>query len=522
MATELGTRLTEADHEHFLEHGFVLLRGVVPPDIVAAALKVLGADEAEAHSISDTAKEEAAKQCATVGLMAAVNELLGPDYAVRGDEGAPSHLPRPPTPDAEWSLEAHMDLIHPTLVPDFWAVGAFVYLTEVRHHGGAFTYAPGSPHRMRSLMSRFSGETGWGATRAEGAALVEFLGEPGDAIVFQHPMVHSASPNIEGRATRHALRFSFPVARLVVGRKPVAALSSVEKANSPRYLRSRYGDQFCAIDVGDADRELAEGFGPVATHDVLKFDSRLHRYWTTPAEPSVVRRAVSTDLASWELLDPLTLVDEPVTALHLEHRYDPSLTLLGSGRTGGTWTRVFTSSDLESWQPMLHVPGTVLSRPHLIGPFMAKKGRGNVTYFMTDDVPNEIRWRSGGDRSDFDNWTEGGVAHAARAAVTDVWSRPGPAMYLHVLVAEIESVPHYTMGPFQDDFRDEMVPFEFAAGPARQLRCHERAQGYWLVSFVRDDRLFWGEVDWAAAPGRVTELTSAAELQRALEIVGAA
>ena len=69
-------------------------------------------------------------------------------------------MARPHQPDAEWgTLTAHVDDSYPTLMPNGWAIGTFIFLTKVRSHGGAFIYFSGSP--LRNRPARDHGPAKW-------------------------------------------------------------------------------------------------------------------------------------------------------------------------------------------------------------------------------------------------------------------------------------------------------------------------------------------------------------------------
>lgn len=517
--------LSAGDHQGFIDDGFVVLRGVIGPDL---ATQVLAATTTEGDDEQARARRrEGARLCA-LALLPAVNELHGPRYPVEAGEVPGGDMARPVNADSISFANPHLDLLDPTFVPDSWAVGAFVLLTPATARNGAFMYAPGSPRRMRSVMSRYCGEAAFGRTKSdtEAGTVVHFTGEPGDAILFQHPMVHSASPNIEGPGTRHAIRLGFKVRpRLAVPPQSTEALSPVEKANSVRYLRQRFGEEFFLVDVPDVVPELADGFGPAVAHDTLKHASRVHRFWAVPEDPAVIRTAVSTDLAGWSPTAPLRLGGDPVVGIHLEHRFNPTLTVVRRTPGGGAWSQVYESTDLASWRQISGMRGWTLSRPHFVqeqqvGPFWSRRAYGSIWYFAPDERPGEVWWRCGGNREELSSWKDQGIAHRGAGRIGDLWCRPGPAPMRHVLVADIDGRAHYTVSETMDDFQEPFRPFERDGAAVSSLRCFARADGYWLVTFLREGRVRWGEVDWSAAPGTLGELRTADALRTALGTTG--
>src|SRR5688500_4408817 len=124
--------LTPAQHEEFVDQGFVFLPGLVPEDAAKAAAAAL-----EAGERSDA---EVVRACVTDRLVAVVADLLGPEYAPGLHEVQFADMARANRPDVHWSLSAipHADMLHHSILPESWAIGAFVFLTHVRSHGGAF------------------------------------------------------------------------------------------------------------------------------------------------------------------------------------------------------------------------------------------------------------------------------------------------------------------------------------------------------------------------------------------------
>ena len=186
-----GTVLSAADHEHFLEHGYVVVANAVSPETISAVLPELEEDNDKGRDLPGI------RACASERLIAAVAELFGPgNEPVRKTSGR--DMVRPYEPEAHWGgLTAHVDDAYPTLMPNGWAIGCFLFLTRVRSRGGAFIFFPGSPWRNRGLM-----EENWQAAK-DAVALPEnsgppreFLAEPGDAILFHHLMGHCGSPNV--------------------------------------------------------------------------------------------------------------------------------------------------------------------------------------------------------------------------------------------------------------------------------------------------------------------------------------
>ncbi|HJN27719.1 MAG TPA: hypothetical protein QF604_07365 [Candidatus Latescibacteria bacterium] len=141
--------LSAADHEHFIEHGYVVLRAAVPHDTIEVAVEYL-----EAHPDDRGRQTDVVSACTTERMLDGIAELFGaPTYTLARRRGG-NNMPRPYQPDEEW-LEpvAHVDNSYPTTMPNGWAVGSFIFLTKVRPRGGAFVVFPGSNLRYRQQLA---------------------------------------------------------------------------------------------------------------------------------------------------------------------------------------------------------------------------------------------------------------------------------------------------------------------------------------------------------------------------------
>ena len=193
-------RLSEADIESFVEHGFVLLRGLLSAEDVETA-------------VADW--PEILKDIRQRGNIAA--ELLtAPGAPLAEVTTSVVTVPRPHTPEAVWdrvgsqrAAPPHLDNQAITLSGGALGgdLGAFVFLNQVKHAAGAFMYSPGSSGRMRAWMSANAFESAPGRARSlpVGGIMEECTAEPGDVIVFDAHIVHCASANVVG-PERQALR----------------------------------------------------------------------------------------------------------------------------------------------------------------------------------------------------------------------------------------------------------------------------------------------------------------------------
>ncbi len=561
-------RLSEADIESFVEHGFVLLRGFLSAEDVEVVL----ADWPEIieyaramHAGSSSAKPEPVEpegsRICREAVAAVGAELMsepGAPLAKVATASLLGNVPRPHTPEAVWdrvgsqrAAPPHLDNQAITLSGGALGgdLGAFVFLNQVKHAAGAFMYSPGSPGRMRAWMSANAFESAPGRARSlpVGGMLEECTAEPGDVIVFDAHIVHCASANVVG-PERQALRLVItPTVPLDLA-KGFEDMSALEKAQSVPYLRQRFGERFRLTNPAISDAELAGGFGPVTTCDFLRLGGRIFRFWASSDAPALIQRSVSDDLGAWEVLEPLDLVDDPVTGLHLDYCWQrPRLTVNTRRPDGESASAVFESRDLIGrWREIFHMDGWLLGRPGWLNlatvgrPFRSKKAMGHIVHFVMDQDPSQIFWKAGGGgepisvtiggqtemvsgqwpEADYDKLWSGreGQAHRASGPVTDLFVGVGADW---ALVADLEGVAHYTTSRFADDFAEALVPITVEGGavPSR-IRCFERTSAYWLLTYLVGDRLYWGEIDWKVSPGHIRPITTTDALRRALGTLG--
>ena len=548
-------RLSEADIESFVEHGFVLLRGLLSAEDVEAAVadwpetleKIkLGRNRGELET-------EGARICREAVATIAAELVTAPGAPLAKVTAIANTNPRPHTPEAVWdrvgSQQTPPHLDNQAVTLSGGGIGAFVFLNQVKHAAGAFMYSPGSPGRMRAWMSANAFESAPGRARSlpVGGILEECTAEPGDVIVFDAHIVHCASANVVG-PERQALRLTItPTVPLDLA-KGFEDMSAREKAQSVPYMRQRFGERFRLTNPAISDAELAGGFGPVTTCDFLRLGGRIFRFWASSDAPALIQRSVSDDLGAWEVLEPLDLVDDPVTGLHLDYCWPrPRLTVNTRRPDGESASAVFESRDLIGrWREIFHMDGWLLSRPGWLNlatigrPFRSKKAMGHIVHFVMDQDPSQIFWKAGGGgepisvtiggqtemvsgqwpEADYDKLWSGreGQAHRASGPVTDLFVGVGADW---ALVADLEGVAHYTTSRFADDFAEALVPITVEGGavPSR-IRCFERTSDYWLLTYLVGDRLYWGEIDWKVSPGHIRPITTTDALRRAFGTLG--
>lgn len=127
-------------------------------------------------------------------------------------------------------------------------------------------------------------------------------------------MGHAGSENVADPRTRHALLSRWhPRARIVPGDKPLSVMTTIEKANSLRHQRERFGATFQT-----PDDQMGQGLvrpGNLIAQTLLHVRGETHLLCVDDLQPHVIQHARSRDLAHWEFGEPLPAFPHPVGAL---------------------------------------------------------------------------------------------------------------------------------------------------------------------------------------------------------------
>ena len=528
-----GAVLSAADHEHFLEHGYAILPDAVSSGTIAAVLPALEKDNGRSRDLPEI------RACASERLIAAVAELFGPgNEPVRKTSGR--DMVRPWEPEAEWgSPTAHVDDAYPTLMPNGWAIGCFLFLTRVRSGGGAFIFYPGSPWRNRGLM-----EENWQAAKdavalpENSGAPREFLARPGDALLFHHLMGHCGSPNVsDPQVTRHAILTRWrPQGRIVPGMKPFARMTTIEKANSARYSarrRQRPEPAPTAADPGTCTllAEGLSGLGRAAGCALLHHGDGVHLFCAEEQQAGL-SHLFSKDLVRWERRPLEGVAAAGVRSLQV-HQYGLDV-ILAVASPGGRVT-LYSSRDCTAWKETAVLEGCGTATPWFTYfKYASKVAKDHTLFTVPAGSPGEIlctwgeRWeeaaawetRSLAARAP-EGWRIADVTVAAQysetecAFVADLRGSAGEGTLPHCALTGDTAAEGVTLQP---------LPFSGAAAP-RSVRVLNRAQSYWLVSFLArapggEDRLFWGAIDWSLPDPGLVPLDSPDALDEARAIVG--
>lgn len=536
--------LAPADHEYFIEHGYVVVHDVIPPELIARTVAMLESATYEGRpgdSNYKPVRDELLAECVTERLRRAVQEIGG-DVPVTPFGELPMDRPRQHQPDQEWHHEgSHVDAADPCVHPDLFALGVFLALTKMPPHGGAFMVAPSSPRSFRKLGSRRGYESIWTAALDQlSGRMVEFLAEPGDAIIWQHLMGHAASVNTSNPQTRHVLDLRFG-AELPAdqGEKPFEEMSTLERANSLRYLASRFGNGFVLPDVSDdasTASALRAGFGaasPIIAQVAFRWEGATYIAHVIASEPDTVTLARTTDWINWE---PVVTIASPVGAvrsLHFDARYGATLTVAGESSSA-----ILNTEDIDSWRQVTKVQGLRLLRQrYVIQKNCAKGARGQVCFYIDPARANQVRWRSATKDENSDQginlfagvgcWPSDGVACAlpGDAIIEDALITATRDTSRFALVADVAGSPVFEVSDLIDEFTGDVAPLRYDADTTpRQMRIYERARDVWLVTYLRrqadDVRVHWGVIDWTAEHPGVREVTTGSALRQGLGRVG--
>jgi hypothetical protein len=531
--------LTATHHRQFLDSGYVLLRGLIPQEAVDAAVAALESSPQARDCIPgerpvfhyDIPEVE---RCIPLGtLQCAISELAGPDAPLSTPPKL-VYIPRAHTDTPNSQKRWHIDLVTPMLTPDLWAVNTFVFLTRVRAGGGAFHFVPGSPRRLRAAMLRDS--IGF-SFRADGAEAsqdqpdgIEFLAEPGDVLLYSYLLSHDASANLTDAQTRHAFGGGTwgPLSRLDLRGKPVDAMSTLEKANSTRYQRTVDPaiPDYAPADDGPRSPQLA---GRLRSHATLRLGGRVRIVAVDDARPNVVRQFSSTNWADWQEEAPLELESgASIARVDLEDRAERMLLVSVIDAGGNHSVRRFVEEDgLARWrEDAPAIDGALSAESAFAHPvYGSREAYGVADFFVTAADPSRLRWTCemiglGGEKR------HGVVAEVGGGRrIVDFLLKPGfPSQ--HCLVAELEEPDGrrglwYAHSPTIDAFDEALQPLTVDGEAVRGLRLHERARGYWLVSYIGDDSAIrWGAIDWEEQRPRLRALNTADALRDALGIVG--
>jgi Phytanoyl-CoA dioxygenase (PhyH) len=219
----MTARLSEEQTQQFIRDGYLIARGLLAPELVAATrealLAALGIDPGvpatwDGKALSaDPAIIALTAGCRTEKVEAVAEQLVGPCFVrglchspyleSRGVSPAlmPGYIPvlNFPTPGPRQFQKPdgfHIDGMHlTTLWPEKHFLVVFAYLTDVAPYGGATTVLPGSHRQVFAHWVRTGHPGSTQPPDLEYADPVPLPGQAGDVIFMHYLTVHSGSAN---------------------------------------------------------------------------------------------------------------------------------------------------------------------------------------------------------------------------------------------------------------------------------------------------------------------------------------
>jgi hypothetical protein len=498
----------------------VILRGGVPTDELHAAVGALRTDHADRLDGSFGVHEDVYEACFTARIDCAVAGLFG-DLPHRRHEIV--YKGRPVTPDEEWVNHGrHVDSHYVTMLPDTWAVSAFVFLNDVPAQCGALCVEAGSPRRHRRTMRRgylHHLMEEWGGD----SSLEELVVQAGDVALFQFNLAHASSTNRLGTQARMALDARYSALERVVPYTAMTRRSTVARATAME-------------DVLDTEPRpvlgAAAGGAPATAQVLLRHDGLTWRLFAPTSASARIDVEVTDDFLTWETRAPLTVDgNDPITSLHLLERWGGALVQVTRAGPDGPALAVYESKDLLSLTNVLD-----LGAPDLLGAAifwtsepMGAGEAGTSTLFVSDGPA--VHWRSADSWSGLAEPRSTGASATLPAdtegVITDVLVGPIVSDKELGLVADVttvdgESGPWYVRGGTLPGLDGELRPLPcVTSGAPHALRLYDRSSWYWLVTYLEADGApHWGVIDWAESQPTLRELTTREAMADALRTVG--
>lgn len=213
-----ASTLTYDQVYHFMEEGYVHVRGLIPPEVAAradeAAYRVVGLDPADPETWSkakhSTFSEDpdlmamyTRKMLNAAGQLASVDPHLFPTSRVPQNAYILTVVPRPQA----WAVDKpHIDgsggWQAPVLsFPRPWVMFAMLYLHDVEHHAGATIVFPKSHRKFQALLRseperyRFMAQMNDDFKRVDIGEPVEVPVQAGDVLFLDQMTVHAGSLN---------------------------------------------------------------------------------------------------------------------------------------------------------------------------------------------------------------------------------------------------------------------------------------------------------------------------------------
>jgi len=346
-------------------------------------------------------------------------------------------------------------------------------------------------------------------------------------------MGHTGSDNITDATTRHALLTRWrPFKRIVPGTKSFDQMSTIEKANSARYLEHHF-DLDLQVQHTPTDKKavtlLRDGFaglGQVLTYALLHFEGQAQLIFVTAEDPTLIRRLCSDDFIRWQDTDPLPLNAGSIRALHL-HQY-------GFAAILAITTQVYSSDDFVHWNPLTQLHQSQTTTPwYVYAKYPSKIAGGQALFVVPDSDSSQAVCRWGEDWPSAAQGTEESVAVQAPQGcrINDLIIAARFSDSQCAFVADVQCnetappQPHYILPQDIAITDGALQPLAYTSDtPPHHIRIFNRGPSYWLLTFLRrcdqQDHLFWGYIDWDESPPTLRSLSTAVAFDEAKSIVG--
>lgn len=528
------TVLTPEDHENFLRHGYLVLQQAVDPETCSRAVDVLESQSyvgVPGDASYQPVEHPAVANCISDRLVTAIGELFGSSYPFP-DRRAGSDMPRARQREEPWTTQTlHIDDNYPTVMPNGWALGTFVFLTRVVSHGGAFLCCAGSPYRIRELQvaNLEWDEVDQARPEAAGAAR-ELLVDPGDALLFHHSLVHAGSANVTNDETRHALLSRWhPYRRIVPGHRPFDSMTTIEKANSTSYWNSRRNPPTSSR-TPPALIDTFRASDTVITHAAAHAQGSTHCFYVEDKSPSAIRHVHSADWLDWREAETIH-VEHPIASIALFRRNSNNILVVGTIGAADT-TIVLMSPDLRQWTEVARLGGSLAASALYCTDYGSGTARDDILVYADSTEPSVLRARWGKDWREAALWTESTqVARLASYNIRDAFVRPVLGEEAFAIIVEgvdrlrpERRTLYYSLSPDCVQFGTQLLPLPSTSpAPPNRLRVYGRARNFWLVTFFQsedDSLLQWGLIDWELGEIVIRTITSTAELHDAFRVIG--
>jgi len=199
--------LSESDHAHFAEHGYVLVRGAIPREQAAAAAEALwhhrGMDPdgpstwypPSTHGIMVQLFHHPALKAnrETPRVRRAFEEIWGRDDLWMTTDRVSFNPPerdgwRFPGPRLHWDADL-------SVRPLPFATQGLIYLTDTPAHQGAFALVPGFHRQLEGWLDALPPGADPVNQDLSGMAAQPIAGAAGDLVIWHHALPHGATPN---------------------------------------------------------------------------------------------------------------------------------------------------------------------------------------------------------------------------------------------------------------------------------------------------------------------------------------